>query len=216
MLVNLSLFQNTYLGLFIAGHFMTLSSYLALNGSRSRSYFTTDGRSVSISWCRVHSETCDKMLLPVGRLLSESCGRVFAGCPLWREAGSVNVEVEVTLRLTDSQSVSMTWYRAPLWDLRPDIIPVGMLLSESCGLVSTRRPLWREDGSAAWSVLTQWSESFRTRNHTLLSHLRLPQTGGPGSRVYIPQEKGWRSYTPGHWDGNGSIVSKGKIVLVLN
>jgi hypothetical protein len=28
------------------------------------------------------------------------------------------VEVEVTLRLT----VSMPWYRVPLWDLRPDII----------------------------------------------------------------------------------------------
>jgi hypothetical protein len=32
------------------------------------------------------------------------------------------VEVEVTLRLTVSQSVSMSWYRVPLWDLRPDII----------------------------------------------------------------------------------------------
>jgi hypothetical protein len=30
-------------------------------------------------------------------------------------------EVEVTLRLTVSQSISMSWYRAPLWDLRPDI-----------------------------------------------------------------------------------------------
>jgi hypothetical protein len=35
------------------------------------------------------------------------------------------LEVEVTLRLTDSQSVSqsvsMFWYRTPLWDLQPDI-----------------------------------------------------------------------------------------------
>jgi hypothetical protein len=23
--------------------------------------------------------------------------------------------------MTDGQSVSMSWYRAPLWDLRPDI-----------------------------------------------------------------------------------------------
>jgi hypothetical protein len=30
------------------------------------------------------------------------------------------VEVEVTLQ---QQSVSMSWYRAPLWDFRPDIIP---------------------------------------------------------------------------------------------
>jgi hypothetical protein len=28
---------------------------------------------------------------------------------------------EVTLRLTVGRSVSMSWYRAPLWDLRPDI-----------------------------------------------------------------------------------------------
>jgi hypothetical protein len=29
--------------------------------------------------------------------------------------------VEVTLRLTVIHSVSMSWYRATLWDLRPDI-----------------------------------------------------------------------------------------------
>jgi hypothetical protein len=31
--------------------------------------------------------------------------------------------------------------------------------------------------------------SIRTRNHTLLSHLRLPQPGGSGSHTYIPQSK---------------------------
>jgi hypothetical protein len=60
-----------------------------------------------------------------------------------------------------------------------------MLLSEICGLVSVWRTLWREDGSAISSVITQWSESLRTRNHTLVSHLRLPQPRGPGSHVYI-------------------------------
>jgi hypothetical protein len=64
------------------------------------------------------------------------------------------------------------------------------LLPEICGLVSIGRPLWREDGSAICSVITQWSESLRTRNHTLLSHLRLPQPRGTGSRIYIPQEQG--------------------------
>jgi hypothetical protein len=58
-----------------------------------------------------------------------------------------------------------------------------------CGLVSIGRPLWREDGSAICSVITQWSESIRTRNHTLLPLLRLPQPGGSGSRIYIPQEQ---------------------------
>jgi hypothetical protein len=63
-------------------------------------------------------------------------------------------------------------------------------LSECCCLVSVGRPLWWEDGSAICSVITQWSESRRTRNHTLLSQLRLPQPGGPGSCIYIPQEQG--------------------------
>jgi hypothetical protein len=62
------------------------------------------------------------------------------------------------------------------------LFPVGMLLSEICGLVSVWCPLWREDGSAICSVITQWSESLRTRNHILLSHLRLPQ---PESRVRV-------------------------------
>jgi hypothetical protein len=70
------------------------------------------------------------------------------------------------------------------------LLPVGMLLSEICGLVSVGRPLWREDGSAICSVITQWSELLRTRNHNLLSHLRLPKTEGPGSRIHIPQEQG--------------------------
>jgi hypothetical protein len=65
-----------------------------------------------------------------------------------------------------------------------------MLLSENCGLVSVGCPLWQEDESAICSVITQWSKLLRTRNHTLLSHLRLPQPGGPGSHIYIPQEQG--------------------------
>jgi hypothetical protein len=72
-----------------------------------------------------------------------------------------------------------------------------MLLSEICGLVSVGRPLWREDGSAICSVITQWSETLRTWNHTLLSHLRLPQPGGPGARTYIPQEQGGPVIPPG-------------------
>jgi hypothetical protein len=91
------------------------------------------------------------------------------------------LEVEVTLRLT----VSMSWYRAPLWDLRPDITSC-----RSVAVWNLRLPLWRENGSAICSVIIQWSESRKTRNHTLLSHLRLLQSGGPGSRVYILQEQG--------------------------
>jgi hypothetical protein len=74
---------------------------------------------------------------------------------------------------TDSQSVSMFWYQSLLWDLRPDIV----FLPEICSLVCMGRPLWREDVSTICGVITQWSESLKTRNHTLLCNLRLPQPG---------------------------------------
>jgi hypothetical protein len=49
--------------------------------SRSQSYFTTDGESVSLGI--EHScGTCDQILLPVGMLLSEICGLVSVGRPL--------------------------------------------------------------------------------------------------------------------------------------
>jgi hypothetical protein len=94
-----------------------------------------------------------------------------------------------SLRLTVSQSVCLG-IEYPCGTCDRILFPVGMLLSEICGLVSVRRPLWREDGSAICSVITQWSKSLRTRNHTLLSHLRFPQPGGQGSRIYILHEQG--------------------------
>jgi hypothetical protein len=39
-------------------------------------------------------------------------------------------------------------------------------------------------------AVTLGSKSRRAHGHILLSHLRLPQPGGPGSRIYIPQEQG--------------------------
>jgi hypothetical protein len=52
-----------------------------------------------------------------------------------------------------------------------------------CSLVSVGSPLRREDGFAVCSAMTQWSGSRRTCNHTSLSHLRLPQPGGPTSLI---------------------------------
>jgi hypothetical protein len=119
-----------------------------------------------------------------------------------RALGSVTLpwklaEVEVTLRLTVSQSVSMSWHRVPLWNLRPDII--------SCRNVAVRFAVLYLGGALSdertdlqFAVLiTQWSESLRTCHHILLSHLRLPQPGGPGSRIYIPQEQGGPVIPPG-------------------
>jgi hypothetical protein len=61
----------------------------------------------------------------------------------------------------------MSWYRAPLWDLRPDItschnVAVLNLRSCFCGAPSLRR-----------------GRLLRAP----------PQLGGQGSRIYIPQEK---------------------------
>jgi hypothetical protein len=106
------------------------------------------------------------------------------------------VEVEVTLRLTVSQSVCLG-IEHPFGACDQILLPVGMLLSEIWGLVSVGSPLWREDGSAICSVITQWSELLRTRNHTLLSHLRLPQPGGQLCLIYILHEQGVPVIPPG-------------------
>jgi hypothetical protein len=84
----------------------------------------------------------------------------------------------------------MSWYRALSGACDQILLLVGRLLSESCSVLSVGRPLWRQNGFEACSAVIKWPESRRTRNHTLLSHLRLPQPGGPDSRIYIPQELG--------------------------
>jgi hypothetical protein len=100
--------------------------------------------------------------------------------------GHSRAEVEVTLRLTVSHYDLVL---SPLWDLWPDItscrkVAVWKLQSCFCGAPSLTR------GQVCSLQCTQWSESRRTRNRALLSHLRLPQPGGPGSRIYISQEQG--------------------------
>jgi hypothetical protein len=46
-------------------------------------------------------------------------------------------------------------------------------------------------------AVTLGSKSRRIHDHILLSHLRLPQPGGPGPRIYIPQEQGGPVIPPG-------------------
>jgi hypothetical protein len=38
-----------------------------------------------------------------------------------------------------------------------------------------------------------------SRPYFIILFLRFPQPGGPGTRIYIPQEQGGPRYTPGHW-----------------
>jgi hypothetical protein len=56
------------------------------------------------------------------------------------------------------------------------------------------RPLWREDGTIICSAICQWSESRRTHNHTLLSHLRLLDSISVTS--YDSQRLRWRYSNP--------------------
>jgi hypothetical protein len=104
--------------------------------------------------------------------------------------------VRVTLRLTVSQSVCVG-VEPTLWTFDHILLSFQEFGSGNWCSVSMGLPLWREDGSAFWNAITQWCESLRTRNLTLLSYLRLPQPGGPGFCIYIPQEQGGPVIPPG-------------------
>jgi hypothetical protein len=54
-----------------------------------------------------------------------------------------------------------------------------------------------EDGSVICNAITQWLQSRRTHYQILLPPLRLPQPGGLGPRIYIPQKQGGPVITPG-------------------
>jgi hypothetical protein len=92
--------------------------------------------------CRVISK-CQEVAL------SEICCLVSVGCPLWLEVGSVSYLKPRFRSWSQSyfttQSVSMFWCRAPLWDLRPYItscrnVAVWKLRSCFCGaLCLTKR-----------------------------------------------------------------------------
>jgi hypothetical protein len=91
----------------------------------------------------------------------------------------------------------MSWYRAPLWDLRPDYF-----LSEGCCLKVAVLFLWGalsdERTTLQFAVQSLIGPSCRTLNHTLLSHLRPPLAPTWMARspyLYAPGTR-WPSYTP--------------------
>jgi hypothetical protein len=79
---------------------------------------------------------------------------------LCTEPSEEEVEVEVALRLTVGQSICLG-VEPTLGLATRYYLLFGCW--QSCGLVSVGRPLWREDGYAICSAITQWSESRRTR-----------------------------------------------------
>jgi hypothetical protein len=78
-----------------------------------------------------------------------------------------------------------------IWQLRRSAINASSL---------TRKRICNLLYNCFWALPEQSHLSrspFRTHGHILLSPLRLPQPGGPGSRIYIPQEQGSPVIPPG-------------------
>jgi hypothetical protein len=74
----------------------------------------------------------------------------------------------------------------PLWGLWLDFNFLYLTMT----FLHVGRRFWRQVGPVIRSAITYCLESRRTHNHILLSHLRLPQPGGPFPCIYIPQEQG--------------------------
>jgi hypothetical protein len=130
----------------------------------------------------------------VGSFLVASCGP--HGC-----GGGILVELS---------RVELSWVELMMWPTV--ILPVWLGVGHPFGtqdqtflfLFFCRKivllfvlglPLWREDGSVLCSAICQWSESRRTHNRTLLSHLRL--LGSLSVASYDSQGLRWKySYPP--------------------
>jgi hypothetical protein len=106
------------------------------------------------------------------------------------------VEVEDTLRPTVSRHPSGTrdqFFFHPEFFFRQLRVCYFVALSLTRGRVCTLLLLLE-----LASAVPLWSESRGTQEHILLSKfLRLPQHGGPGPRIYIPQEQGGPDISPG-------------------
>jgi hypothetical protein len=105
---------------------------------------------------------------------------------------------------TDGQPASLSWYKAPIWGLRPDLYysydNYGFF---PCGAPSlTRGRVWLLYMLLALaSAICLWSEPFGSRDHILLSHIwdfpfrRLLRLAGSRWRYSIPPPHGVLSLT---------------------
>jgi hypothetical protein len=111
--------------------------------------------------------------------------------PAIRSLPRLSFRVKAMLRWTTSRPVCL--------GLKPRRVLKTrfLLLSGSCRFVDVEHPLWREDGSVVYNCC--WplpAQSFSGPNPAGLmtifsvSDSRLPQPGGPGPWIYIPQEQG--------------------------
>jgi hypothetical protein len=148
-----------------------------LNPARSRSYFTTDGQSVNISWCWTHSGTCDQILLPVGMLRSFFCGDGSAGC-------SAIAQFSKSRRTRNHTLLSHLEGQVPIF-----ISPrnkVALLYPQGLG------PLYFvpvDSQGYGGGILT------------------LPQPGRPGPRIYITQEQDGPVKSQSHVTTDGQAIN---------
>jgi hypothetical protein len=109
--------------------------------------------------------------------------------------------------MTDSQSASMSWYQATIWDLQPIflLLPWKVHL-DSWGFAIMGLHVWREDGSVIY--ICWWA--LAVRSFLCLSSAGLmtifychnfetPPTWRARSPYLYPLGTGWSSYTLGHW-----------------
>jgi hypothetical protein len=105
------------------------------------------------------------------------------------------IRVNIT---TDGQSASLFWCRAPA-----DFC----FLSDDCGFLDVRHPLWRENGYVIYCTIAsgpcQSSDSRVEVSQNSRPYFTVPFETPPTWRTrspYLyPPGTGWPSYTPGHW-----------------
>jgi hypothetical protein len=104
---------------------------------------------------------------------------------------SINSELKFKLKLNyDRQSVGQSVLVSDTHLGPATNFSVSLKLSlASRGFVILELPLWREDGSVIYCYCW-FSPTVSWDSRPLSQFLRLPQPGGPGPRIYIPQEQG--------------------------
>jgi hypothetical protein len=101
---------------------------------------------------------------------------------------------------TDDYLASLSWCQAPIWGKRPDfyycqtvvgLLTWGSLFDERTGWLFTIATGPRQC-SHSWVWVLQDSGPY-----LIVSNSRLPQPGGLGPHIYIPQEQGGPVIPPG-------------------
>jgi hypothetical protein len=103
---------------------------------------------------------------------------------------------------TDGQSVSLSWYQAPIWGLCPDfLITLDTYVSVDMG----RHLLTRERVCLLQLLLSSPAQSFSGPSPAGLMttfyclRFETPPTWRTRSLYFYPPGTGWPSYTPRHW-----------------